>query len=111
VHFPLDAPAALAGMPRGTVRLTGGGASAGAVLLYGRGLGAIAVIEHAARGGAGGVIGALPVMLPTARVNGVTATELPTALGTVLEFMRGGVGYVVAGSVPSAVAIAAARGL
>ena len=42
---------------------------------------------------------------------GVSAQELPTALGTVVRFERDGVAYTVVGSVPPAKAEAAARGL
>ena len=120
VDFTLDAPATLAGMTQGSVKLVKIGGSPAALLLYGHGLGGIAVLEHAAKAsggsgsgsggpGAGGVGGGLS--LPTVSVNGVSATELPTALGTVIQFTRGGVDYVVAGSVPSSVAVAAARDL
>jgi outer membrane lipoprotein-sorting protein len=118
VPFTLDAPAALGGMARRTVRLEG---HDGALLLYGHGLGGIAVIERSASastaGGAsaGGALGAggllANLMLPTVQVDGSVATELPTALGTVLQFTRGGVSYIVAGSVPTSVAVSAARGL
>jgi len=49
--------------------------------------------------------------LPTLSINGATGTELATALGTVVQFDRGGVSYVVIGSVPPQAAEAAARGL
>ena len=115
VNFTLAAPATLAGMTQGSVKLVKIGRSPGALLLYGHGLGGIAVFEHAAKAarsgapGPGGIGGGLS--LPTVSVNGVSATELPTALGTVIQFTRGGVDYIVAGSVPSSVAVAAARDL
>ena len=37
-------------------------------------------------------------------INGVTGQELDTALGTVVRFTRGGVSYIVLGSVPAAAA-------
>jgi len=49
--------------------------------------------------------------LPTLSINGATGTELATALGTVVQFDRGGVSYLVIGSVPPQAAEAAARGL
>ena len=49
--------------------------------------------------------------LPQINIDGVTGTELATALGTVLTFDRGGVSYIVIGSVPPAAAENAARGL
>ncbi len=122
VNFTLDAPAMLAGKTQASVKLIKIGGSPAALLLYGHGLGGIAVLEHAAKAsgaggsgsgsggpGAGGLGGGLS--LPTVSINGVSGTELPTALGTVIQFTRGGVDYVVAGSVPSSVAVAAARDL
>jgi hypothetical protein len=121
VKFGLDAPSSLAGMARTSVRLLGHGASASALVLFGHGLGTIAVSEQAlapagsaSAGGAGG-LGGLAALgnltLPTARVGDAIALELPTALGTLLHFTRGGVSYTLAGSVSPSVAIAAARGL
>ncbi len=49
--------------------------------------------------------------LPTVSIHGATGQELVTALGTVLTFNRGGVGYTVLGSVPQVAAEAAARAL
>ncbi len=49
--------------------------------------------------------------LPTVTINGTTAQELDTALGTVVRFTRSGVTYTVLGSVTPSVADAAARGL
>jgi hypothetical protein len=44
-------------------------------------------------------------------IDGVSARELDTALGTVITFTRGNVAYTVLGSVPAAAAEAAARAL
>lgn len=100
--FKLDAPASLAGRPRQEIRRHGHSA----LVTYGRGLGGIAVIEQDA---------ARPEpdrsKLPTVSIGGVTGHELETPLGTVVRFERGGVAYTVLGSVPRAVAEAAARGL
>ena len=49
--------------------------------------------------------------LPSVSINGATAHELDTPLGTVVTFTRDGVGYTVLGSVPSAAADMAARAL
>jgi hypothetical protein len=49
--------------------------------------------------------------LPQVSLDGVTAHELATQLGTALTWKRGGVSYVLAGSVPPAAAEAAARDL
>lgn len=82
----------------------------------GKGLGAIVVIERKAKPGeqplgAGGGRHSRSLRLPTVDVNGVSAQELPTALGTILFFQRGGIDYVVAGSAPAAAVEAAARQL
>jgi hypothetical protein len=44
-------------------------------------------------------------------IKGATGHELDTALGSVVQFTRGGVDYTVLGSVPAAAADAAARAL
>jgi len=49
--------------------------------------------------------------LPKVEINGVSASELRTALGTVLEFERSGVSYVLAGAVAPKGLEALARGL
>jgi hypothetical protein len=49
--------------------------------------------------------------LPTVSLNGVTAHELATQLGTVLEWQAGGRSFVFAGSLPPAAAESAAREL
>ena len=105
VDFPLAAPDTLVGLPRQHVGLAGKGA---AVVVYGQGLGAIVVVEHKAdTAKAGGMIAGLP----TVSLNGVTAHELATQLGTVLEWQEGGRAFVLAGSLPPAAAESAAREL
>jgi hypothetical protein len=86
--FTVNAPASLAGRPRREIKRV----KSGALVTYGQGLDGIAVIETAAR---------RHQKLP----------ELDTPLGTVITFTRGGVDYVVLGSVPPATAKAAAAGL
>jgi outer membrane lipoprotein-sorting protein len=49
--------------------------------------------------------------LPTVTINGASASELRTELGTLLTFVRSGVRYVVAGAVPTAAVEEVARGL
>ena len=49
--------------------------------------------------------------LPTVSLNGVTAHELATQLGTVVEWNHGGTSFVLAGSLPPAAAESAAREL
>jgi hypothetical protein len=44
-------------------------------------------------------------------INGSTGQELPTALGTVVRFTRGGVDYTLLASQPEATVVAAARAL
>lgn len=117
LSFRLDAPARLAGLPRTSVSLLGSGKQAGAVVTYGQGLGSLYVMERP--GGAAKPPTAAQnngngpgLSLPSVSLRGGTsALELPTALGTVLQFARGGVTYVVGGSVPSAQAESAARSL
>jgi outer membrane lipoprotein-sorting protein len=53
----------------------------------------------------------LPEGLPRVKINGTTATELPTALGTLLSFERSGVRYLVGGFVTPSTVEAVARGL
>ena len=106
LDFKLVAPDALAGLPRQNVRLVQHENSAGAVAVYGKGLGAIVVLQNKAGtkqnqplgGGGGG--GDHSLRLPQVNINGATGTELATALGTVVTFERNGISYTVAGSVP-----------
>ncbi len=113
-HLPFTpvAPSRLAGFSRTSMTRMGGGA----LVVYGRYLGGIVVLEQVARPGAVQLSaprsGDQPGLnLPTVQLNGVSAEELDTALGTVIRFARGGVEFTVLGSVPKAVAEAAARGL
>jgi outer membrane lipoprotein-sorting protein len=110
LSFPLVAPATLDGLARGEVRLTGSGASAGALLSYGQGLGTLLVSERPL-GAAAASHAALFGLLPAFSIDGASGHELVTALGTVVEFERSGVSYVLAGSVGQADAEAAARAL
>jgi outer membrane lipoprotein-sorting protein len=107
--FPVTAPDSLVGLTRRDVRLVGASDSRSAVATYGQGLGAIIVVERASKGSSGtpGPLGALP----TVSINGVTGHELSTQLGTVLTWDKGGVTYILAGSVPSSAAEAAATAL
>lgn len=105
VGFPVAAPDTLVGLPRQHVGLAGKDA---ALVVYGQGLGAIVVIERKAdAGSSGGMISGLP----TVSLNGVTAHELSTQLGTVIEWQQGGTSFVLAGSLPPAAAESAAREL
>jgi outer membrane lipoprotein-sorting protein len=113
VPFTLKAPDTLAGLPRHEVRLLDWHGDPAALVLYGRNLGGIAVIEQKA--GPADANTSAPkhegggLSLPTVSINGVTGQELGTALGTMIRFERGGVAYTIVGSVPTAAAEAAAR--
>jgi hypothetical protein len=109
LDFPLAAPAKLAGLPRRDVQLVDFGGTKGALSTYGRGLGAIVVLQRKAEPAKGG--GGPDLQLPSVNINGATGKELATALGTVVTFDRAGVSYTVAGSVPPVAAENAARGL
>ena len=112
--FQIGAPQSLAGLPQGEVRLISSGKDAGALVTYGEGLGGIAVVELPADSGNssnGSSAESGRLKLPSVSVNGATGQELDTALGTVIRFQRGGVEYIVAGSVLPAAAEAAARAL
>ena len=115
--FKLSAPDQLAGLPRQQVWLAGRGEEPTAVVTYGRGLGGIAVVERQAKpgeqplGGLGSGGGDHGLQLPTINVDGASGHELATALGTALTFQRGGIAYVVAGSIPAQSAETAARQL
>jgi outer membrane lipoprotein-sorting protein len=113
LDFQLVAPDSLAGLPRGEIRGIEVDGHSAALATYGEGLGGIAVIESAAQPGeaGGGSSSAEGLSLPKVSINGVQGQELDTALGTVIQFSRGGVDYIVIGSVPPAAAEAAARAL
>jgi outer membrane lipoprotein-sorting protein len=114
--FTLTAPQKLVGLPRRSVSMLDWGGTPAALVTYGQNLGGIAVIEQAAQPGSASqpqVQGDnhSGMSLPTVSINGVTGQELDTALGTVVRFTRGGVSYIVLGSVPAAAADLAARSL
>jgi outer membrane lipoprotein-sorting protein len=102
--FDVVAPDTIGGLQRTNALLVGGKQ---VLVVYGEGPGAIVVAERKAdparaRGG-------LLTALPPVSLGGVTGHELTTQLGTLIEWQRGGVTYVLAGSVPSATAETAAR--
>ena len=101
--FRAVAPRSLAGLDRTAIRPLG----RGVLVVYGKGLGAITVLEHRSTGGPAGPLGKLPSVL----IDGVEVHELATPLATVLAWERGGLSYVLAGSVKPSVAESAARGL
>ena len=105
VDFPVAAPDTLVGLPRQTVRLVGKDA---ALVVYGQGLGAMVVVERKADSA---TKTSMLSGLPTVALNGLTAHELATQLGTVLEWQQEGRSLVLAGSLPPAAAESAAREL
>ena len=107
VSFRLAAPAAIDGLRRMSVHLVGSGRDAGALLVYGRGLGSIFVLEQPASGRAGGTLSSLPRF----SVNGAAGHELQTTLGTLIQVTRGGVTTTVVGSRPVHTIAAAVRSL
>lgn len=93
----------------------GAGAKAGGgepptVTTTGHGLSSIAVVERRVKAGAHET-SPLPEGLPQVKIDGVSATELTTELGTLLAFERAGVRYLVAGSVTPGAVEAVAKGL
>lgn len=80
------------------------------VSTHGQGLESIVLVEAPAKEGQS-ASSELPEGLQKVQINGATASELPTALGTVLAFERSGVRYLVAGALPAESIEAFARGL
>ena len=111
VPFALTAPRTLVGLPRRSVSMIDMNGTPAALVTYGQNLGGIAVIEQAAQPQASSGSDQRGLSLPGVTINGATGHELDTALGTVVQFTRGGVDYTVLGSVPAAAADAAARAL
>ncbi|MBV9310909.1 MAG: hypothetical protein JOZ73_08755 [Solirubrobacterales bacterium] len=124
LSFRLSAPGALASRRRQDVASLGAKRADGALISYGNGLGGILVLEQSAKSAAraGSATNASQssqsdsgdrqgVTLPTTSINGATAQELKTPLGTLIRFTRAGVTYTVIGSVPASTAEAAARSL
>jgi outer membrane lipoprotein-sorting protein len=114
--FKLVAPPTLGGRRLTQVELVGRNRGQGALATYGRGLNGIAVLQRKAEAAKAapeqrGDRHGRTLSLPRVNVGGVSAEELATPLGTVIRFERGGVSYLVVGSVPKSTAEAAARGL
>jgi outer membrane lipoprotein-sorting protein len=81
------------------------------VTTHGHGVTAIAVIESKTQAGTAKSASEPLEGLPKVTINGASASELRTELGTLLSFERSGVRYVLAGSVTPAAIEALARGL
>jgi hypothetical protein len=128
VPFALVSPSSLDGLQRRSATLLDWGGTPAALVTYGQNLGGVAVIEQAADAGGANPGGANPgganaggasaqgggqggLSLPTVSIDGATAQELATPLGTVLRFTRNGVAYTVIGSVPPTAAELAAKAL
>jgi outer membrane lipoprotein-sorting protein len=99
--FQVAAPDTLGGLGRSEVRLVGSADHQGALIVYGEGLGAVAVFEHASVTQSS----SSPLdNLPQASIGGAAGHELSTPLGTVVSWERGGVSFVLAGSVTASTA-------
>jgi outer membrane lipoprotein-sorting protein len=81
------------------------------VTTYGHGLSAIAVLEDKTNSADQTSSSEAPEGLPKVTINGVSASELRTELGTVLSFERSGVRYLLLGAVAPAAVEEVARGL
>lgn len=119
VPFALVAPTSAVGLPRHGVTLLSWGGTPAALVTYGQGLGAIAVIEQKATAASSSTSSSQGqgqgqgsnLSLPTVSIHGATGQELDTALGTMVRFTRGGVTFTVIGSVTPYAAERAARAL
>jgi hypothetical protein len=115
VPFRLVAPTSAVGLPRHGVTLLSWGGTPAALVTYGQGLGAIAVIEQKATAASSSTSSSQGqgsnLSLPTVSIKGATGQELDTALGTMVRFTRGGVSFTVIGSVTPYAAERAARAL
>jgi outer membrane lipoprotein-sorting protein len=80
------------------------------VKTFGKGLSSIDVLETSSGKSATSTDKALEG-LPKVKINGISASELQTELGTILSFQRGAVRYVLAGAVAPGAIEALARGL
>jgi outer membrane lipoprotein-sorting protein len=87
------------------------GSSHPTVTKHGDGIGAVAVVEGKQAGTSEKESSGLPEGLAKVKINGTTATELSTALGTLLSFERSGVHYLVGGFVAPSSVEEVARGL
>jgi outer membrane lipoprotein-sorting protein len=88
------------------------GAGKPKITTYGHGPATVGVLEDKSDGSAAKSAGEEPLEgLPKVTINGVSASELRTELGTLLTFERSGVHYLLAGSVTPGAIEAVARGL
>jgi outer membrane lipoprotein-sorting protein len=90
---------------------TSSGANHPTLTHHGHGISGVVVVEDKKASAGGKEKSALPEGLPQVKINGATATELSTALGTLLTFERSGVHYLVGGFVSPKAVEEVARGL
>jgi outer membrane lipoprotein-sorting protein len=81
------------------------------VTTHGQGITSVAVLESKSKEGSKQSSSTTEEGLQKVKINGIEASELPTALGTLLSFERSGVRYLVAGAVSPAAVEAVAKGL
>jgi outer membrane lipoprotein-sorting protein len=81
------------------------------VTTHGNGIATVAVIESKTQEGAKQPSSASIEDLQKVKIGGIEASELPTALGTLLSFERSGVRYLLVGAVAPGVVEAVAKGL
>jgi outer membrane lipoprotein-sorting protein len=93
-----------------TQHKSAGAAEKPALTTQGHGPATIAILQSEAKAGSKSE-GEQLEGLPKVSINGTSASELRTELGTLLTFERSGVRYLLAGSVTPATIEAAARGL
>jgi outer membrane lipoprotein-sorting protein len=77
----------------------------------GHGIAAVGVLSEKASGKDAGSSSSEAEGLPKVKINGITATELRTELGTILTFERAGIRYVLAGAVEPSAVETVAKGL
>jgi outer membrane lipoprotein-sorting protein len=112
LSFAFHPPATVDGQPLRSTRLIGSGSKAGALLLYGRGLGTIVALETPGSGASSSAptLGG-GLSIPTRRVDGVPATVLSTPLGTILRLTHDRISYTITGSITASSAQSAAGAL
>jgi outer membrane lipoprotein-sorting protein len=81
------------------------------VTTHGHGIAAVDVLESKTKEGAKQSASESTEGLQKVKINGVEASELPTALGTLLSFERSGVRYLLLGAVAPSAVEAVAKGL
>ncbi len=81
------------------------------VTTHGQGITSVAAIEGKAEAGAKQAPSTTEESLQKVKINGIEASELPTALGTLLSFERSGVRYLLVGAVAPGTVEAVAKGL